>query len=157
MADRFSDDKLLKFYNEFKQHIKDYDATMIRCGHRFNDVCGLLEKNNELLSGIDVQQLKIEFEKSKTENEERWGQCIDNINKNANMILENIDTNKRIADSLARLENDTKGVVNLFDDFKGTARIGMAARKIVLTLAGTSAAVASIYYYIKHLLDKLAN
>jgi len=50
MAERFSDKELAKFYEDFRTHIEDYNATMIRCDSRFNDVCRLLESTNSLLA-----------------------------------------------------------------------------------------------------------
>ncbi len=145
---RFSDEELKKFYREFKDHIEEYTKTMIRCDKRFNDVCSLLEKNNSLLSGINVLELKVEFEENKLQQERRWDETL-------KMINQNTDTNMEIIKRLEQIDKNTQGVVEIFNDFKSAAKLGVSFRRILLWGASIVAILGSAYAYLKHLLDKV--
>lgn len=132
---RFSDEKLEQLSVDFKKHTDDYQMHtqeyheyLVKCEHRYNNIKALLEKNNALLSGINVLDLKLDFEQNKIDQERKWSEF-------SAMINSNTEANLKIAESLQRLEKNTEGVVKLFDDWKGTVRIGTSAQHFGLWLA----------------------
>lgn len=96
----------------------------------------------------DFEQHKEDFEQHKIEQDHRWDQL-------ALMVENNTKATGRIADAVEKQAENTAGIVQLYQDLQGAARLGEGLKKFLawLITVGTASAVvaASITYVLDYL------
>ena len=151
--ERWSDGQLSELKNEFKDYKDEFtaykngaDFTLKRCSERFNEVIDdleilqgdltnvkqevtrtgdLVKESNKLLSGISVLELKLDFENNKLEQEKRWVSLV-------RMVDSNTHTNEEMLKEIGRLNENTKGVVELSKTLDSLVKLGVGVRKLIL-------------------------
>lgn len=98
-------------------------------------------------SDQQLTELRVDFDQHKDEQERRWGQL-------AAMVEENTEAVKRIADAVECQAESTAGIVQLYQDLQGAARIGVGLRKFMTWLVGLGSAGIAIAAAISYVLKK---
>jgi len=100
-------------------------------------------------SDEQLTELRQDFEQHKEEQERRWGEL-------AEMVKKNTMATERIAEAVEKQAESTAGLVQLYTDFKGAARIGAGVQKFLIKLAATGSAGVAVGAGIAYLIDKLS-
>lgn len=93
------------------------------------------------MSDTELAKLREEFEQHKREQERRWEQL-------AAMVEKNTRATERLAKS-------TEGVVRLYSDIQGAARVGVSVRKLMTWLISLGAGGAALASAILYILEKV--
>lgn len=105
--------------------------------------------NNEMPRFSDEQliELRQDFEQHKEEQEHRWEQL-------AEMVEQNTRATERIAEAVEKQAESTAGVVQLYTDFRGAARIGVGLQKFLAWLIALGTFGAAVAAAITYIIDK---
>lgn len=95
----------------------------------------------------DFEQHKADFEEHKALQERRWEQL-------AAMVEKNTTATERIAEAVEKQAESTAGVVELYRDFQGAARVGVGLRKFIAWVAALGTAGAAVAAAVLYVLDK---
>ena len=104
------------------------------------------ESNMPRFSDQELSRLRDDFEEHKDLQEKRWLQLAD-------MIEQSADATQRLAHSVESIAINTQGVVDLYIDIRGAARVGVSVQKFITWLAACGALGAIIATVINHALD----
>lgn len=99
-------------------------------------------------SDVELTRLREEFESHRDRQEERWGQL-------ALMVEQNTEATRAVAVSVESIARSTDGVVQLYRDFQGAARVGIGVRRCIAWLIALGTGGAAIAAAIMYFLDKL--
>ena len=106
--------------------------------------------NDDMPRFSDEQLVELceDFEQHKALQEHRWEQL-------AAMVGENTAATERIAEAVEKQAESTAGVVQLYRDFQGAARVGMGLRRFLVWVAALGTAGAAVAATILYVLDKI--
>ena len=108
---------------------------------RFSDA-ELVALRKEFEEHRDVQ------ERNNARQDRRWEQL-------ASMVEQNTEATQAVARSVESIARSTEGVVQLYRDFQGAARVGIGVRKLLAWLIALGTGGAAIAAAILYVLDKL--
>lgn len=94
----------------------------------------------------DFEQHKEDFELHKIEQDHRWDQL-------ALMVESNTEATSRIADAVEKQAESTAGIVQLYKDLQGAARVGVGLKKFLAWLVALGTAGAAIAAAITYVLN----
>ena len=80
-------------------------------------------------------QLREEFEQHKEEQNECWERQERRWEQLAIMVEENTQTTRELAESVCKIADSTAGVVRIYDDVQGAARVGAALQRFIVWVA----------------------
>ncbi len=98
----------------------------------------------------EVQELRHDLETYKAEQDRRWEELRVIVQRNSRAT-------ERLAASVEQIAKNTEGVVQLYRDFQGTARIGLGFQKLVRWIAGLGTAGVAIAAGLTYIADKLGH
>jgi len=99
-------------------------------------------------SDVELTRLREEFESHRDRQEDRWEQL-------ALMVEQNTEATRAVALSIESIALSTEGVVKLYRDFQGAARVGLGVRRFIAWLIALGAGGATIAAAILYFMDKL--
>jgi len=99
-------------------------------------------------SDVELTRLREEFESHRDRQEQRWEQL-------ALMVEQNTEATRAVAISVKSIARSTEGVVQLYRDFQGAARVGIGVRRFIAWLLALGAGGAAIAAGIMYVLGKL--
>jgi hypothetical protein len=106
-------------------------------------------------SDAELVALREEFEehrdvqvRNNARQDRRWEQL-------ASMVEQNTEATQAVARSVESIARSTEGVVQLYRDFQGAARVGIGVRKLLAWLIALGTGGAAIAAAIMYFLDKL--
>ena len=95
-------------------------------------------------SDVELTRLREEFESHR----DRWEQL-------ALMVEQNTEATRAVAVSVESIARSTEGVVQLYRDFQGAARVGLGVRRFIAWLIALGAGGATIAAALMYFMDKL--
>lgn len=107
------------------------------------------ENNERRFADSELIQLRKDFEQHEREQETSLGLLAD-------MVRENTKAVDRIAEAVKEQTESTAGVVQLYNDIKGSARVGMGVQKFIAWLASLGVIGAALGAAVLYLLDHFA-
>lgn len=69
------------------------------------------------------------------------------------LVRSNEETNKTLAIAIQQVEENTRPIVQLSNDFQGAARIGLGVKKIILTLGFFGGLTLAVWHYFKNFIE----
>lgn len=100
------------------------------------------------MGDVELIRLREEFESHRDRQEQRWEQL-------ARMVEQNTEATREVAVSVESIARSTEGVVLLYRDFQGAARVGLGVRRFIAWLIALGAGGATIAAAIMYFMDKL--
>ena len=95
-----------------------------------------------------VVELRRDLEDHKAEQERRWDEL-------RGIVQRNSESTERLAASVEQIAQNTQGVVQLYQDFRGAARIGVGFQKLMRWTAGLGTAGVAIAAGLTYIAEKL--